>query len=462
MKKPSKNLKNKRICQIVLPSILIICTLLVLTLWECRPLIPPMDDTYIHLVFGRSLFSGNPLCFNQGEISSGFTSPLWLLPSALASICGTDAAPLILMGFSLIAAVLALLVAGPLTGLLLLMTGPIFFHASSGMETALASLFVVVLWRSVRDETLLRLRPFLLAGAFLCRPELAVLAVSLIFAIRGRSVRNILTLLAPSFVVGILWVIWNLHAAGLMLPSTFYAKQSVSWFSSAASGLPGLLKNILLVSPLLIFGAVASITGLFRTAPSELRRKNIALGSFPVLLFAASFLLQPNSFFQMRYYIPALTATVLVAGHWLNGLHRRKLNTLLLAASMLPGLLIFGGRRAEASCDVGAIDVDPADYLAAGTIESETVASADIGAVKWITNMRILDLDGLVTPERLPGKDTEDWYWIEQNADYLLAFPKQYSSLVSEAGKSIEFMAGFGSRSNVICGEDSVALWRIL
>ncbi len=462
MKKLSKNLKNKRICQIVLLSILIVCTLLVLTLLECRPLIPPMDDTYIHLVFGRSLFSGNPLCFNQGEISSGFTSPLWLLPSALASICGTDAAPLILMGFSLIAAVLALLVAGPLTGLLLLMTGPIFFHASSGMETALASLFVVVLWRSVRDETLLGLRPFLLAGAFLCRPELAVLAVSLIFAIRGKSVRNILILLAPSFVVGILWVIWNLHAAGLMLPSTFYAKQSVSWFSSAASGLPGLLKNILLVSPLLIFGAVASITGLFRTAPSELRRKNIALGLFPVLLFAASFLLQPNSFFQMRYYIPALTATVLVAGHWLNGLHRRKLNTLILAASMLPGLLIFGGRRAEASCDVGAIDVDPADYLAAGTTESETVASADIGAVKWITNMRILDLDGLVTPERLPGKDTEGWYWIEQNADYLLAFPRQYSSLVSEAGESIEFMAGFGSRSNVICGEDSVALWRIL
>lgn len=447
--------------RIILPAILIVCTLLVLTLQECRPLIPPMDDTYIHLVFGRSLFSGNPLCFNQGEISSGFTSPVWLLPSALASICGTEAAPAILMGFSLIAAALALLAAGPWTGLLLLMTGPFFFHASSGMETALASLFVIVLWKSIRDETMLGLRPFILAGAFLCRPELAILAVPLIFAIRERSVRNILILLAPSFIAGILWIIWNLHAAGLVLPSTFYAKQPVSWFSSAASGLPGLLKNILLVSPLLIFAAVASTIGLFRSVPSELRRKNIALGSFPVLLFAASLFLQPNSFFQMRYYVPALTAAILVAGHWLNGLHRRKLNTVLLAASMLPGLLIFGGRRAEASCDVGAIDVDPADYLSASVEGTETVASADIGAVKWITNMQILDLDGLVTPERLPGEDTEDWYWIEQNADYLLAFPGQYSSLISEAGESIEFLAGFGSRSNVICGEDSVTLWKI-
>ena len=448
--------------RIILPTVLIVCTLLVLTLWECRPLIPPMDDTYIHLVFGRSLFSGNPLCFNQVEISSGFTSPLWLLPSALASICGTEAAPVILMGFSLIAAALALLAAGPWTGFLLLMTGPFFFHASSGMETALASIFVILLWKSIRNETMLRFRPILLAGAFLCRPELAILAVPLIFAIRGRSARNILILLAPSFIVGILWIIWNLHAAGMLLPSTFYAKQPVNWFSSAASGLPGLLKNILLVSPLLIFAAVASIIELFKTASSEVRRKNIALGSFPVLLFAASLLLQPNSFFQMRYYVPALTATVLVAGHWLRGLKRKKLNIVLLAASMLPGLLIFGGRRAEASCDVGAIDVDPADYLAASATDMETVASADIGAVKWITNMHILDLDGLVTPERLPGKDTEDWYWIQRNADYLLAFPKQYSSLISEAGESIEFLAGFGSRSNVICGEDSVTLWRIL
>ncbi|MCK4504734.1 MAG: hypothetical protein KAW14_03895 [Candidatus Aegiribacteria sp.] len=462
MKKSPKNLRNKSMCRILLPTVLIVCTLLVLTLRECRPLIPPMDDTYIHLVFGRSLFSGNPLCFNQAEISSGFTSPVWLLPSALASISGTEAAPVILMGFSLIAAALALLAAGPWTGLLLLMTGPFFFHASSGMETALASLFVIVLWKSVRDETMLGLRPFILAGAFLCRPELAILAVPLIFAIRGRSARNILILLAPSFIVGILWIIWNLHAAGMLLPSTFYAKQPVSWFSSAASGLPGLLKNILLVSPLLIFAATASIIELFKTAPSDVRRKNIALGSFPVLLFATSLLLQPNSFFQMRYYVPALTAAVLVAGHWLSGLHRKKLNTALLAASMLPGLLIFGGRRTEASYDVGAIDVDPADYLAAGATDTETVASADIGAVKWITDMHILDLDGLVTPERLPGKDTEGWYWIEQNADYLLAFPKQYSNLVSEAGESIEFLAGFGSRSNVICGEDSVTLWKIL
>lgn len=461
MKKTHNTLRKKSIYRMLLPMILIVCTLLVLTLWECRPLIPPMDDTYIHLVFGKSLFSGNPLCFNQSEISSGFTSPVWLLPSAMASLCSSEAAPVILMVLSLIAAALALLAAGPLAGFLLLLTGPFFFHASSGMETALASLFVIVIWISVRDDTLHGFRSFILAGAFLCRPELAILAVPLVFAMPRRDVRNIIILLIPLFAAGILWVIWNIHAAGLLLPSTFYAKQTVNWFSSAATGLPGLLKNILLVSPLLIFAAVASLLELFKKAPAELRRRSIALGAIPILLLSTSLLLQPNSFFQMRYYVPALTATVLVVGHWLSGLKRKKLNIVLLAMSMLPGLVIFGGRRAEASCDVGAIDVDPAYYLAACATDTETVASADIGAVKWITNMNILDLDGLVTSERLPGNDIEDWSWIERNADYLLAFPKQYSSLVSEAGESIEFLVGFGSRSNVICGEDSVTLWRI-
>ena len=182
----------------------------------------------------------------------------------------------------------------------------------------------------------------------------------------------------------------------------------------------------------------------------------------PLLLFAVSVYLQPNSFFQMRYYVPVLTAVVLAAGYWLMGLKRRRLNAFILALSMLPGLIIFAGRRADASFDVRSIDVRPAHYLSSMTSAERTVAAADIGAVKWITGMYILDLDGLVTAERLPGYSREGWQWISVRADYLLAFPDQYSSLISEAGDSLEFLTGFGSERNVICGEDSVALWKIL
>ncbi len=138
------------------------------------------------------------------------------------------------------------------------------------------------------------------------------------------------------------------------------------------------------------------------------------------------------------------------------------MNAFILAVSMLPGLIIFAGRRADASYDVFSIDVRPARYLSSIASVEQTVAAADIGAVKWITGMDILDLDGLVTAERLPGPERKEWQWISVRADYLLAFPGQYSNFISEAGDSLEFLMGFGSDRNVICGEDSVALWKIL
>ncbi len=421
--------------------------------------VPPMDDTYIHLVYGRSLFTSAPLCFNDAKPSSGFTSPLWLIPSALASLAGTALAPIVLMMFSLLAAGPALFMLPPFAGILLLMTGPFFFHASSGMETALSCLAVVAVWRCVSDGTGVKVSSFVLMGAFLVRPELAVLAIPIVLSMKERTPAHIIRLAAPSLIAGFLWLFWNIHSMGLPLPSTFYAKQPVSWLTSANAGLPGLLKGLLITSPLLLFAAAFSITGLLRSKGK--RRSEVSLALVPLLLFALSLYLQPNSFFQMRYYVPALTAAVLATAHWLGGLRRRKLNVFILAVSMLPGLIIFAGRRADASYDVYSIDVRPAQYLSSVASTAVTVAAADIGAVKWITDMNILDLDGLVTQERLPGSGREGWQWIKGRSDYLLAFPDQYSNLISEAGDSLEFLIGFRSGRNVICGEDSIALWKI-
>lgn len=455
MKKPGK---RKNTLHFSVPLLLLAGVILLIIIGD-NIHIPPMDDTYIHLVYGRSLFTSAPLCFNDAEPSSGFTSPLWLLPSAMASLAGTAWAPALLMLFSLLAAGAALFLLPPFTAILLLMSGPFFFHAASGMETALSCLAVVAVWRCARDGTGITAASFILMGAFLVRPELAVLAIPLAFSLAERTPANILRLAAPSLIAGLLWVLWNIHSTGLPLPSTFYAKQPVSWLTSVASGFPGLLKGFLLTSPLLFFTTVAAIAGLLKNRVKK--RSAVSLALVPVLLFSLSLYLQPNSFFQMRYHVPALTAAVLATGHWLGGIRRRKLNVFILAVSMLPGLFIFAGRRADASYDVFSIDVRPAQYLSSIVSTGETVAAADIGAVKWITGMEILDLDGLVTAQRLPGPDRVGWRWIKERSDYLLAFPEQYSDLILEAGESLDFLMGFKSDRNVICGEDSVALWII-
>jgi hypothetical protein len=444
----------------VMPLALAVVALAVAAL-SPAPAVPPMDDTYIHLVFGHSLLSSSPLSFNPGEPSSGFTSPLWLLPSAAASLVGTGGAPLLLMLFSTICAALAIAAVESRTSLLLALTGPFLFHATSGMETAAACLMIVLAWKSVRDDSLHGWRPWLLAAAFLCRPELALLAVPFLMVTWRRGWKAVALLLLPSLATGCLWILWNLHATGLPLPSTFYAK-STGWTAIAAAGIIGLLRSIALTSIMLPFAAAVAVAALIRGDITRDRVTGLALASFPVLLVAAALATQPNSWFQMRYFLPPLIAMLLASGHWLSKIPRWRSNLAILAVSLIPGLLIFAGRRMDASPDVNAIDVSPASWLAEHVQPGATVASGDIGAMGWISGLRVLDLDGLVTPERLPGGIGTGWEWVSARADYLAAFPGQYADLIRDGSGTLEYLVGFNSPKNVICGEDSVAVWRVM
>lgn len=443
----------------VLPLVFIAVSLAVMLL-SPRGSVPPMDDTYIHLVFGGSLLSSEPLSFNPGESSSGFTAPLWLIPSALASLAGTDGGPVVLMILSLLFAAAAVAVCEWRTSLLLVLTGPILFHSTSGMETMAACLMIAVLWRSIRDGSITGWRPWILAAALLLRPELAVLALPLGLVTWKRGWKSMAYLLAPSLALGGLWAVWNLGSTGGIFPATFYAKQSSSWLSAAGSGLPGLLKGLAVTSVLLPFAAAVSTVSLIRGYLTKVRLTGFALAGFPILLTIAALASQPNAYFQLRYFVPAIFAWILVSGQWLSVIPRWKSNLAILSLSLVPGLVIFAGRRGAATSDVGAIDVDPAIWLAENAAPTEVVAAADIGALRWLTGLEVLDLDGLVTQEMLPGNDG-GWTYIEANADYLLAFPEQYSDLRKDGIGSLDFLIGFGSPSSVICGEDSVAIWAI-
>jgi hypothetical protein len=50
----------------------------------------PLDDSWIHLVFARSLAAGEGLAFNSGELVSGSTAPLWTALLSLAFVAPGD------------------------------------------------------------------------------------------------------------------------------------------------------------------------------------------------------------------------------------------------------------------------------------------------------------------------------------------------------------------------------------
>lgn len=366
-------------------------------------------------------------------------------------------APALLMLISSIFAASSLLALGSGKTTLLLISGPFLFHAGSGMETGMVCLFVALIWKSLRDPEYSRLMPVLLAGAFLTRPELLVLGLPMLLRRTREGPKRVFGLLWPVLLAAALWVLWNLFATGMPLPGTFYAKQSLPWITMFEQGMQGLLRNLLITSPLLIPAALISMVFLARKGRLE--------WLIPLLLGGIALATQPNSYFQMRYWVPFLFACGLSAGEWLNSTDRlKKKMRIVLTLSLLPGLVVFADRRIAASADVRTIDHDPAVLLGGIAAEDDTVAAADIGAVGWLTDLYILDLDGLITPDMLPGRrgtPEEQWSRIEQQADYLLAFPVQYSSLTEAAGRSLKEIVTFESPRNVICGEGSVVLWMI-
>ncbi|HSL83174.1 MAG TPA: hypothetical protein VLF66_10370 [Thermoanaerobaculia bacterium] len=159
----------------------------------------PLDDSWIHLAFGRSLAAGEGLAINPGEPVAGSTAPLWTALFALwVALPGSAVAWAKAAGSLLFAAVVLLahglardLIGGPtregglgrglalLAGGLTAATGWLVWSALSGMEIALFTALTLLGVRlHLRERREPARRPWSLAVlglAVLARPEGALL-----------------------------------------------------------------------------------------------------------------------------------------------------------------------------------------------------------------------------------------------------------------------------------------------
>jgi hypothetical protein len=316
------------------------------------------------------------------------------------------------------------------------------------METGLACLLAGISWVRLSGRPCEGRDGMVLAASGLCRPEFFLLAVPyLLRTVRSGNARpaGLLRLLGPSAVAGALWVLWNLHATGLPLPSAFYAKAD-------APGEPLLLARALLIAAPLTLPA-----GLLGSAALTARGRYE--GTIPLLLLAAGLLTQPNPWFLLRYYTPFLFTCGIAAAALLgSGGSRRRIALAACLLLQIPGLFHYGRMRILASRDVEAIDVMPALYLRdrPGRSGEDGVVVADAGAMKWLAGNHVVDADGLVTP---PPGDVDS---ILGSAAHAVLFPRQYSDLIEEAGPRLVPVMRFASPSPVICGEDAVVVFEVV
>jgi len=456
----------------------------------------PLDDSWIHLVFARSLAAGEGLAFQPGSSVAATTAPLWTALLALAALLPVSlpVAAKLAGALAHVASVDATYRLGRALGLaparaafaggLVLATDWLLWSSTAGMEVPLFSwLSLEGIRRHLAERQAEReggrtppLSFLLFALAALARPE-GLLLLPLAAADRwlhlrreGEALALARPRLGPALVgLGVAALVLLpvalafLDASGSALPTTLAAK---------SSGPPRLLPElrflravlgILFVSqPWVSLAAVGGAVELVRRLGGP-RDRGLLLPAWALGLPVASAMLSSGREILVgnfgRYFFPLLPALVLLAVLALEpisfsrfrtlglGRHRLPLGALaalalwLLPAARLPEAV---GLALQARANVDDGDVAVARWVASRVPPEATLAVCDIGAMRWVNPHRIVDLAGIATPETrryLVAAERERglpwppalYEWIErQRPDYVVLFPHWFPLLERE------------------------------
>jgi hypothetical protein len=415
----------------------------------------PLDDAWIHAVYGRELAHSGMLAYNPGTPATGSTAPLWSAVVGVAHLLASGAGIIWwmkLFGFAFHALTALVLFAAlrdgepahdpwRLAGAVLVGLHPDLVSASvSGMEVSLAALAAATLLEVAAHGGPLAYAA-VAAVAYLARPELAVVSLSVPLLVgAGRRGRG-LQLAAAGAAGTALAFGWSaahdLAASGLPLPATFYAKvaQGPALPAALQLGFGGLLRQLPLVnSPLLLVATLGIAVVLLRSSCSRAVVTGAA-GYIAGLIFCAvSFALiapvDPEAFYHQRYVLPALPLLVgplpLLLREAL--VHSLPVHTArLVATAVVAVFVLLLVRAAPARYEHLANDARNIDDVQvalgrslAGARPSDVVWAIDAGAVRYFGNAFVVDMMGLNTPEMLG----------ERAQAYLDAHPARYVEVV--------------------------------
>lgn len=479
----------------------------------------PLDDSFIHLVFARSLAAGEGLSYQGGELVTGSTAPLWtallslvfLLPgSALGwakafgalSHLGSVLASYLLARELGIRRSLAAIAAGVVA-----FTGWLLWSALAAMEV---SLFVTVSLvgmtlhvrerRSAEGAAPVSLSLFALSA--LLRPEgllLLVLAVAdrLLAGERSagavqlglgarelpalaRGVGAALLVLAPV-------ALFYRLAGGSWLPTTFDTKMSygsgIGWPS------PGYLATVAGIfvqsQPVAAILAPAGAWALVRRWGGA-RDRGLLLSLWLFGLPLAYAVLGGGRKVVGnfgRYYFPLLPLVVILAFLAVEEIAREVPPRLRIRSKSLPwaalcGLLLLlpsvygwvqgAGRYSQSVLNVRDSDVRMALWLREHVSSDAVLAVNDIGAFGWYLDNPVVDLAGIATPEvhvharRALARGEPVHAGIlelvrEARPDYLVVFPRWFGPVL-ETGEFVPLLS-MEIPDNITMSGDRVVLY---
>jgi hypothetical protein len=481
----------------------------------------PLDDPWIHLRFAERLAEGHGLSYQGAERVAGSTAPLWtallsilaLLPlplAPLAKLAGLVAHAVGLglvfklgrrFGFSPGRASLAVVLVGLADGLVL--------SAPSGMEVPLfVALSLAGLARHLDERGTGRTasaRPpvafLLFALAALARPEgvlLPLLAAldRAVISSRGGGLRVDRAGLAAAWrglavaalvlvPVAVAFVVFS----GSPLPTTLAAKSSgPPRFVPELRSLGTVLELMFAAHPLPTLLAAGGAVECARRLGGD-RDRGLLLPAWAFALPVASAMLSSGREFLAgnfgRYFFPLLPCVVLLGLIAVGPLDSKRFRSLSIGGLRLP-LLAFvvlalvappllrtariGSLALAARENVERSDRAAALWLAENAPSDALVATVDIGLLGYTLPNPLLDLGGIVHPERqayfgrLRAERGLDWsralrLWLdERRPEYVVVFPAWFPLLEAEPGR-FPALVRFRIRGNVAMAGDELVVY---
>jgi hypothetical protein len=454
-------------------------TILLLVVWFAGrssnpgPIGFPVDDAWIHMVYGRGLLAEGLLSYNPGVASTGCTSPLWAVGLALChALFGGDESigprvaavfalgavfhlACVVAGSRIVARVTSDSVAAAVGGTLIALAVPLAAAAFSGMEVTLtAFLLLAGVGAVLRGSPLCAGITFGLA--FLARPESAVVAalafVYLAALPSSSRFSNLARFVVPIGIVVSLWMAYQLAVTGSPLPSTYHAKSALR-LADLPTRLVTVVTRILPTVPPLAAGlGWFALAGYFvdRGRSPSLRPQLLPLGAGIAYLAANVAIIapaDPGAFYHVRYVLPAVPALLvgLAIGASLLGarLPEKMKNApalVLVGLAVVGAAVAVGDQSRHLHNDVRNInEVQRAIGERLGRTEppGTWIGASDAGAVRYFSRLPTIDVIGLNTPQMLE----RDEAFIEAHPVSALAIMPAWFRVAGGEGLVVDFQA---------------------
>lgn len=432
----------------------------------------PLDDAWIHQTYARNLALHGEWYFTPGNKSAGSTSPAWTAILAVGYLLAIK--PLAWTYFAGWLVLTTLTIFGALTykrlssagstwwffaGGFLIFEWHLVWAAASGMETALAALFpliiLVIIYNTennlLKDE--IRYDLWIISGLLIgisiwIRPDgLSLVVIPGILLVTQRNHpwawRAIIYFVVGFMIPVLAYIAMNVLLGGGIWPNTYYAKQAEYEILRDRSYLMRYLQQ---ARTLLIGPGFVLLPGFLWFVYASLKDRlwlRVA-GIIWILLFLGLYAWRlPVTYQHGRYVMPVMPVFFLMGMAGLEALIGRlrtnfhniySLGLSLILVGVISGFWLIGARTY--ALDVAIIEsemVASSLWIRNNTDPEAVIAAHDIGALGYFGERKIVDLAGLVSPEVIPylRDEGELAKFIEkQNAEYLMTFPGWYPKLI--------------------------------